>query len=251
MSGAPNAVPKTPALFRTTVRHMRRAPLHHAFAYRQPMWLVDLDVLPRVGRPFRALLRFDARDHLGDPSASIRANVDAFLAREGVDRADRVLMLANPRSFGHAFNPLTVFWCHRSDGTVHAVVAEVHNTYGERHCYLVRPDPLGRADADKALYVSPFFPVDGRYELRVSSPCDGLDVGIALRRGDDVVFHAALTAGAPTAVRSPLLTALRHPAPSWWVSARIRVQGIRLWRRGLPIVPRPVRREPVVIEEVA
>jgi uncharacterized protein len=238
----------TPALFRTTVRHTRRAPLHHTFAYRQPMWLVDLDALPRVGRPFRALLRFDARDHLGDPRASIRANVDSFLAREGVEPADRVLMLANPRSFGHGFNPLTVFWCHGGDGALLAVVAEVHNTYGDRHCYLVRPDARGRAVADKALYVSPFFPVDGSYEMRVSSPFDGLDVGIALRRGGDVVFRASLTAGAPTPVRAPLLTALRHPAPSWWVSARIRVQGIRLWRRGLPIVPRPALTEPPVIE---
>jgi uncharacterized protein len=212
------------------------------------MWLVDVDALPRVGRPFGALLRFDARDHLGDPTASIRANVDAFLAREGVDPADRVLMLANPRSLGHAFNPLTVFWCHRGDGALHAVVAEVHNTYGDRHCYLVRPDPRGRAVAEKALYVSPFFPVDGSYELRVSSPSDGLDVGIALRRCGDVVFQASLTAGAPTPVRSPLLSALCHPAPSWWVSARIRVQGIRLWRRGLAIVPRPAHTEPTVTE---
>ncbi|HEX5586261.1 MAG TPA: DUF1365 domain-containing protein [Acidimicrobiia bacterium] len=234
----------TPAVFRTTIHHVRHAPVHHEFSYRQPMWLVDVDALPQVARPFDLLLRFDARDHLGDPLATIRANVDAHLADAGIERPARVLMLANPRSLGHGFNPITVFWCSDRDGVLVAVVAEVHNTYGGRHCYLVQPERLGQ-DAvdgalDKELYVSPFFPVDGRYDMRVAEPRDGLDVAIALRRDGAVVFEASLRAEAATAVRRPLVTALRHPASSWWVTARIRVQGIRLWRR-LPIVPRPVR----------
>jgi uncharacterized protein len=229
----------TPAVFHTTVHHVRHAPIRHEFSYRQPMWLVDVDALPQVRRLFRALLRFDARDHLGDPQAPIRSNVDAYLADEGIERPERVLMLANPRSLGHAFNPITMFWCSRRDGSLLAVIAEVHNTYGGRHCYLVRPNPLEPAVVDKELYVSPFFPVDGGYDMRCPEPRHELDVAIALRREGEVVFEASLRAPAATAVRRPILTALRHPAPSWWVTARIRVQGIRLWRR-LPIVPRPV-----------
>ena len=112
--------------------------------------------LPVAGRPRRAaalprwprpLARFDARDHLGDPQASIRANVDRFLAARDVDlRGGRVPMLAHARVLGYVFNPLTVYWCHRPDGTLACVVAEVHNTYGDRHCYLLRPDERGRAE---------------------------------------------------------------------------------------------------------
>jgi uncharacterized protein len=228
-----------PVLYRTTVTHARTETVDHAFSYRHPMWLVDLDALPAVPRALRFLLRFDARDHVGDPAATLRANVDAFLAGHGVERPHRVLMLANPRSFGHGFNPITLYWAHDRHGSLRAVVAEVHNTYGGRHCYLVRPgaDPSS-GQVDKELYVSPFFPVDGRYEMQFTEPTERLHVGIVLRRDDRAVFRAALDAGPPRAVRSVIATALRHPVPSWWVSARIRVQGIRLWLRRVPVVPR-------------
>jgi DUF1365 family protein len=246
------------ALCFTTVGHERTVPLQHAFSYRQPMWLVDVDQLPSVPRWARSLLRFDAADHFGDPDATIRANVDAFLAEHGVAAPARVVLLANPRSLGHCFNPLSVYWCTSGDGDGVAIIAEVHNTYGGRHCYLVRPDGSGRAEMPKALYVSPFFPVDGSYELEFSELAAPLDVRIALRRpngrrsnecgpdecgpdesgSDEVVFRAALTAGPPVPVRSVLASALRHLGSSWWVSARIRRQGIRLWLRGLHTFPR-------------
>ena len=146
------------------------------------MWMVDLDHVPAPRGPLRALLRFDAADHLGDPHATIRANVDAFLAEHGEARPARVLLLANPRSLGHAFNPLSVFWCFDARGSLRAVVAEVQNTYGERHCYLLHPDDQGNAHAGKELYVSPFFPVDGRYEMQLTDPRETLDVAIALHR---------------------------------------------------------------------
>src|SRR4029079_6208710 len=128
--------------------HGRTERVQHGFAYRHATWLVDLDALPRLPRGVRGLGRFDARDHLGDPDVSIRANVDTYLATEDVHLdGGRVLMLATARSFGSAFNPLSVFWCYDRIGTLVCVVAEVHNTYGERHCYLLRPDAQGHAGA--------------------------------------------------------------------------------------------------------
>jgi DUF1365 family protein len=245
------------SIYRTTITHARTATVAHRFSYRHPMWLVDLDAIPALPRPLRFLLAFDARDHLGDATRSIRANVDGFLAEHGVPRPHRVVMLANPRSFGHGFNPLTLYWPYDEHGTLHGVVAEVHNTYGGRHSYFIRPDADpstddgsgGRAETDKALYVSPFFPVDGRYEMQFTEPRENLEVGIVLRRDGVAVFRASLVAGAPRPVRSVIATALRHPLPSWWVSSRIRFQGVRLWLRGVPLVPRPVRgREPVAQE---
>ena len=184
-----------PRLYDTRVAHGRTERVQHGFSYRHATWLVDLDDVPTLPRPLGWLARFDARDHLGDPGASIRANVDAFLATEGVHlEGGRVLMLATPRSFGHAFNPLSVFWCHDRTGVLACVVAEVHNTYGERHCYLLRPDADGRAGADKAFYVSPFFAVDGRYEMTFTDPTiqDELSIGITLARRDHVVFRASV-----------------------------------------------------------
>jgi DUF1365 family protein len=204
------------------------------------LWLVVVDELPTVAPWLRPLLEFDASDHLGDPDATMRTNVDAFLADHGIDLDwGRVLMLANPRSLGHAFNPLTVYWCSHADGTPAAVIAEVHNTHGELHCYLLRTDPNGHATVPKEFYVSPFFAVDGTYDIRCSSPDDDLRVSITLRRGPnrDPVFNATLKGRVDRRVRSVTAVALRHPWSSWRVSALIRWEGLRLWLRRVPVVP--------------
>lgn len=234
----------TAALYPCDITHVRFRSVRRAFRYRSYLWLVDLDDLPRVPRPLRPLARFQARDHLGDPAAPLRANVDAFLDGHGISLAGgRVLMLGHARSLGHVFNPLTVFWCHGADGALAAVIAEVHNTYGERHAYLLHPDDRGRAEADKDFYVSPFLPVAGRYRLRLPEPSGTLRLSVTL----DIDGRPALTATVTGARRpySPwhlLRCALRHPWATAQVSALIRWQGIRLAARRLPIFPRPNRR---------
>jgi uncharacterized protein len=229
-------------IYRTRVAHGRTERVVHRFAYRHAMWLVDLDDLPVLPRGLRGLARFAGRDHLGNPDATIRANVDAFLADHGITLdGGRVLALTNPRSLGYAFNPLSLFWCHGPDGSQRAVVAEVHNTYGERHCYLLRPDAQGRAETAKQFYVSPFFSVDGTYEMQISEPDDELTIAITLRRAprQDPVFRATLTGWRdPAASRSIVRTALRYCLVSRMVIARIRLQGLLLWLRGVPVVPR-------------
>ena len=145
--------------------------MRHAFTYRTYLWLVDLDHLPRLGRGLRLLAGFRGRDHLGDPQLQIRDNLDRFLVAQGVDLAGgRVMMLAQARVLGYVFNPLTVYWCHQADGPLACVVAEVHNTYRQRHAYLLRTDDHGRARAPKQFYVSPFYPVDGGYRMCLPEP---------------------------------------------------------------------------------
>jgi DUF1365 family protein len=206
--------------YEVTISHARSAPLRNVFRYRSYLWLVDLDHLPRAG--------FRARDHLGDPRASIRANLDRFLAARGVDLGGgRVTMLAHARVLGHVFNPLTVYWCHRADGSLACVVAEVHNTYRQRHAYLL---PGVRAEVPKDFYVSPFYPVDGRYRMSLPEPDATLALSVRLDRPDGHSFAAS--------VRGRAVPATRRAWP-FAVSARIRWQGLRLYLRGLPVIPRP------------
>jgi DUF1365 family protein len=223
------------ALYECTVRHVRTVPLRAAFAYRTYQWLVDVDDLPRHG----PLASFRARDHFGDPAASIRSNVDSYLAGHGIEAGGRILLLTNARVFGHVFNPLSVFWCHDPAGAVVAVIAEVHNTYGGRHCYLLRPDERGRAETAKAFYVSPFNDVSGAYRLNLPEPDARLALTVALDRDGGRPFVATLRGRRRAATRRAVLgTALRYPLVTLAVAARIRLQGIRLYRRGLPVVPR-------------
>jgi DUF1365 family protein len=231
-----------PRLYECRISHARTVPLRNVFSYRTYMWLVDLDRLPRPN----PLARFSARDHLGDPQSSIRENLDRFLADRDVDLGGgQVLMLAHARVFGYVFNPLSVYWCHRADGTLACVVAEVHNTYGERHAYLLHTDGRGRAEVPKEFYVSPFYPVDGRYRMSLPEPGDRLALSIALGRpgpegGTDKFTAGVQGRAVPATARALAAAALRHPWSTAVVTARIRWQGIKLYLRGLRPAPRPV-----------
>lgn len=239
----PTHVLPRPGRFETTIRHTRRTPFTRSFEHRSTFWLVDVDDLPDHG----VLARFEARDHLGSPERSLRANVEAFLADHGVSlgggaRPGTILMAAHPRSLGHCFNPISVFWCFDEAGRQAGVVVEVHNTYGDRHAYLVHPDEQGRAQTDKAMYVSPFHGVDGTYDIAVPLPTDRLHVAVTLRgheaaHGGSAPFSASLTGTrSDVPVRRTLAAALRG-------SALIRAHGTWLWARRLPIRPRPTHRQ--------
>lgn len=236
-SWATTELARMPALYRTVIKHARTEPLTHAFQHTSYTWLVDLDALPDHG----PLARFEARDHLGDPARSIRENIDHFLATHGVDLAGgKILMLAQARVFGVCFNPISLFWCHRADGELECVLVEVHNTYGDRHGYLVRPDARGWATTEKAMYVSPFNAVDGEYRLLVPEPAAALGISVTLQREGQPPYVATLRGRAePASRRAVWRQALRRPWEPLRVIALIRWHGIRLWARRLPVRSRP------------
>lgn len=218
---------RVPALYATEVVHTRRAPINNRFGYRASYWLVDYDRLPRASGIVWRLARFERRDH---------SDVRAVLDEHGVT-ADRILMLAMSRTLGYVFNPISVFWCYDAAGGRVAVLAEVHSTYGERHTYFLRPDENGRSEVNKQLYVSPFYPVDGHYEIRVSEPGVSLSVTVTLHRDDGVPFVASLRGKRRTTSRVNVVRAsLVYPAIR--IAILIRWQAVRLWTRGVKVQPR-------------
>jgi DUF1365 family protein len=205
----------TNALYDATVAHVRRIDPPHAFAHRVYLWRVDLDDLPRLPWWLRPFARFDRRDHFAaaDPRG-IREKLDAWLAERGVDlRGGRVVMLAAARVLGYAFNPISVYWCHEPDGRLACVVAEVHNTYGGRHAYLLHPDEAGRARAAKAFYVSPFQEMDGEYRMRLPRPEALLDLTVALRRGTPPGEPAVAGPAGPGPAAAPAAGVRADPPP--------------------------------------
>jgi DUF1365 family protein len=215
-----------PALYDAVVMHSRQTPVANRFRYKVSYWLVDLDDLPGRRGLLGRLVRFDRRDH---------CDVRALLAERGV-RSDRILMLAMARSYGHVFNPISVFWCYDKDQRV-AVLAEVHNTYGESHTYFLESDGKDCFTVEKMMYVSPFYPIDGQYDIRVSEPASSVSVSVTLRRENDSPFVATLHGERRSAGFSSLVRhSLRRPALR--VAFLIRWQAFRLWRRGLRVQPR-------------
>jgi DUF1365 family protein len=204
------------AIYECVVKHVRTEPFRYALRLRTFSWFVDLDDPPRLPWWLRPLARFETRDR-----------VDAVLAANGLT-ADRITTLAHARAFGYAFNPLAVHWCHRADGSLVCVVAEVHNTYGQRYSYLFRTTA---GEAGKALYVSPFNEVAGGYRVSLAEPSER--VRLAIRYGRFVATATGRRRD-PTPLRI-----VRAALSGWLVPAAIRWHGIRLYLRGLPVVPRP------------
>ena len=126
-------------------------------------------------------------------STRCATRVDGYLAAHGIELpGGTVTALLQARVLGYVFNPLTVFWCHDARGELRHVIAEVHNTYGGRHAYLLPPTGGQPAAVKKALYVSPFNDVDGYYLVRAPKPDGALDMTISLHRENKPAFVATM-----------------------------------------------------------
>jgi DUF1365 family protein len=241
-----------PAAVRASVSHRRSRPFTYGFETSTPMWLVDT-ADPNAAFPawLRPLASIRSEDHFAAEDARLLpTKVRSFLHAQQLPwTAHRVLMLANARSLGYVFDPLTTYFCFDANGRIEGVLAEVHNTYGERHCYPLAITEHTGASVDKEFYVSPFFAVEGRYDIRTRLTGSQVAVAISLTQttphGEETVFTATVHGGLRRATRGRVVRALaRNPAPSQRVSALIRWHGIRLWLRRLPVIPRRPHQAP-------
>jgi DUF1365 family protein len=229
------------ALYEGTVRHRRFAVRPREFGYRLALAYVDLDHLPApLVRRSPGLVRWRRDDYLGDPALPLADAIrDLVEERTGTRPAGRIQQLAQLRTLGHCFNPVSFYYCFDGDDRLAAVVAEVTNTpWGERHAYVIEGNgrTVVRGTSDKELHVSPFMPMDQRYSWSVAEPRETLSVHIENHRGGEKAFDATLALR-----RRPFSTRglLRHPLPSARVLAFIYAQALRLKLRGVPVHPHP------------
>jgi len=232
-------LPPLPAIVRGRVHHRRHHPIVHDVDARTSPWLVDVNDLPQHW----PLATFRTDDHLSGQGVSLRAEVVAAAAEHGAATApaDRIVMLACPRSFGHTFNPLSVFWCVATDGHLRWALLEVHNTFGGRHHQLVHPDADGRAELPKEFYVSPFLTVDGTYHVRLRLDRRRVAVDVNLHQDGQPMLSARVYGPlGPAGRRARWWAALRTPLAMHQTTARIHLHGVWLWARRIPVVPRTV-----------
>lgn len=237
-------LPPLPAIVRGEVRHERRKPWRHGLKFRTYEWLLDLS----EPLPDSSLARVLARDHFGGRSDSLRGAAETFAREHGasVQSTDRILMLASARSFGYVFNPLSVYWCLDQANNVTWAILEIHNTYGERHAHVIRPDANGRAVVEKNFYVSPFFEIRGEYRVRLVLDAHQVHASVNLHQDDELVFTASFSGIPVPATRANLVrAAVRTPFASYQTMVRIKAHGIWLWLRRLPVVKRPEHKEQV------
>ncbi|MGB3338861.1 MAG: DUF1365 domain-containing protein [Devosia sp.] len=229
------------------VAHKRLRPKRHKLSYRVFSLLLDLDELPRLSLRWLAvnragLLSFRESDH-GD-GGPLRPWVAARLAEAGIEADGPVRMLCYPRMLGYVFNPLTVYYCYRADGTLAAIIHEVHNTHGERHAYVL-PGGEGtvRHSCAKTFFVSPFMPMDCIYHFTITPPGDSVSVGIVEGDAEGTLLTATFSGQRSELTDAALLRAvLTHPLMTLKVTAAIHWEAVKLLLKGLRVYPHKPRR---------
>jgi len=238
------------ALYAGDVVHVRTRPKARKLRYRVAQMLLDLDELPQLGRSLRwfgynraAVFSFHDRDH-GDGSADLRGWVLRQLAQAGCDfRPGPVRVLCMPRVLGHVFNPLSVYFCHDDRHALSAVIYEVHNTFGQRHSYVVAVDGEAggqvRQHCEKAFYVSPFLPMALRYDFALRPPAGTVKVRVAASDGEGLLLDAWFNGHRRTLDDSELLKAvLAFPLMTLKVVLAIHWEALNIWISGIPLVAR-------------
>jgi uncharacterized protein len=238
------------------VLHARRRPAAHRFGY--SAWFLRLPLRALESRPWpwrwlrrngAGLAAINDADH-GDGRPLLQWIADV-LARGGVRDADGEIFLHTfPRVLGYVFNPVSFWFAHRADGSLRAVVCEVNNTFGERHCYLLAHDD-GRAlrwgeelTATKVFHVSPFCNIEGRYRFRfLLARRDGEERFVARIDYDDA--RGALLATSiegrlsPVTDRAIAQVLITRPLFTLGVIARIHWQALRLFAKRVPLFSKP------------
>lgn len=238
-------------LYACDVMHRRHRPVGYVFRYRIFSLLLDIDQLDQVDKasPLFSvdrfnLLSFSRADHLPDGETDLRAWVDRVLAEQGIEqRAARVRLLCMPRILGWGFDPLSIWYCEDAQGNALAAICEVHNTFGERHCYLLPAKqgewPLRRRHA-KAFHVSPFMDVSGNYSFVLGQPGDSLKIAIQLAEDGQSLLSATQLGQARDFSSGQLaLSFIRVPFQTAKVLGAIHWHALKIWLRGVPFFRKP------------
>lgn len=246
------------AIYRGEVVHERRRPKRYRLRHGVFSLLLDLDELPALDRRLRifghnraAPVSFHDRDHGPATGEPLRPWAEARMRDAGLDPdGGPIRLLCYPRILGFAFNPLSVFFCHRRDGGLAAILYEVRNTFGERHTYVIPVQGPRRAvirqSCRKAFHVSPFIGMDAEYRFRILPP--GESVAIVIREEDrDGLLLAASFRGdrVPLTGRSLAGCLAAFPLMTLKVVAAIHWHALRLWLKGVRVVPHVPAAAPV------
>jgi hypothetical protein len=240
-----------PALYSGRVVHARMRPVLHRLEYRVFSILIDVDTIGDTARGLRLLsynrpnlLSIYDCDHGPGDGTPLGVQARRALAAGGLERAGaRILMLAYPRVMGAVFNPLTVYFGLDGTGSLAALIYEVNNTVGERTSYVLEAgDPAAGIYAQacpKRMYVSPFTPAELTYQFRVTRPGAEVTLGVHLRDADGGLLRTHFHAEARALSDGQLVRALAcNPLLALHVAGAIHIEALRLYLKGVPLVPR-------------
>lgn len=235
------------------VRHTRLRPSVHGFAY--PTWFVMLPLRHMAQHGAgdlawnrRAWISFHDQDHgdgRGPEAGGALAWIESLLQAQGIlDAQGEIWLHTYARVLGYVFKPVSFWYCHRADNSLAAIVAEVNNTFGERHCYVLPNPRYGHTmQAEKVFYVSPFCEVLGRYAFRFfRTEDDTARTVVRIDHSDDsgMLIRTSVSGHLKPLTAARLRRAFwQHPLHSLGVIWRIHWQALGLWLKRVPLVRKP------------
>ena len=241
----------SPSVLKARVTHSRNVPVRNSFTYGVDYVLLGDQQLAGAEKP--RLFSFGRRNfvslHPGDHGVSGEGGADwvrRIAADAGVGEVAEVTLLTHPRYWGYAFNPVSFWFMSGPDGALLAVLSEVHNTFGDRHCYLcrgadggpIRPDDW--IEADKRFHVSPFFAIEGRYRFRFA--LQDRRIGVWIRYDDGKgggLFTSLIGDRRPLSDFELLRALMRRPLGAAKMTALIHWQALKLFLKGVRYRARP------------
>ncbi|MDB5392561.1 MAG: hypothetical protein JWM91_67 [Rhodospirillales bacterium] len=249
------------ALYCGTVAHKRLRPRVHALNYSAFWMLFDLDELPRLSKSLKlfghnsfSLFSFYDRDHGDSSGQPLRRQIETHLEQAGIETdGGPIRLLCMPRILGYVFNPISIYFCYRPDGSPKAIFYEVNNTFGQRHSYLIPVEfDRGRTiiqNCPKRLYVSPFNDMDMSYAFKVQPPEASVAVGVDVLDPKGLMLTTSLRGKRRELSDAAIAgTFVRHPLLTLKVIAGIHWEALQLWLKGMKITERPPRPDrPVTI----
>jgi DUF1365 family protein len=245
-------------LYECSIMHHRLAPRQYRFRHPIFLFCLDLDEVQALSNHLALfshnrfnVYSFHDKDHLAGKGETVKDNLIHWLRNKGVDASekDRILLLTFPRVLGYTFNPVSFYFCLRPSGEALCAVAEVGNTFGEFKRYLVprigdRDSTRFVLDTPKEFYVSPFMPLDVRFEFRLQLPGGRLALRVLDHAGKECLLTTSLSGRQRNFNASNLARFLvRYPLMTLRVILLIHWHAMKLYLKKIPYIQKAAQPE--------
>lgn len=256
------------------VFHQRTRPCLHTFSYPLFTLRISIDELPllekNAARVFAynrfGLFSIKDTDYLSQYEGSLKQKVKKTLQNQGINEDfERIELITHPRILNYVFNPVSFFLCYRHNSELGYVIAEVHNTFNEKHIYVLgneenKSDILKNEnfkdfsfyECDKAFHVSPFFDRSGKYLFSIKNKENEFDIRVSLFKEEEMQFTSRLKSkvSKPWGTLSLIYSSIKYPGSIILTMPRIIYQAAQLkWRRNLPVYTKPIAVHPMTINK--
>ncbi|MCG8549092.1 MAG: DUF1365 family protein, partial [Desulfobacterales bacterium] len=252
-------------IFTGTIKHRRYRPVDHDLCYPLYIYAFDLDDFSGLNRRYplfgynkSAVTSIHDKDYLEPGNIPIKDKLSKLLRRHRVKQSvSQIIMITSARYFNYVFNPVSFYYCYAADNTLEAIIAEVNNTYGERHPYVLKagkPGPgkwIATFQAPKVFHVSPFNKVEGLYHFYFSDPKETLEIKIELFNNNKKILAAEFKgSGKPMTLANHIKTIMKYPFTPHLSIPRIYTHAFKLFfRKRLTFNDKPIPQSPMTMKK--